>query len=270
MQVNDRIRKQLGSWIDLFIPLIESSAWDGIFAYLKKESQAGKKLIPKSDDLFRSFELCDRHKMKALVILMDPYPSMKDGVIIANGVPMDCSNTGVLQPSLEQWYQQMESDYLGFSPDMDMRPDISYLLKEEHVMLLNSALSVELGKVGIHQQLWMSFMQYYIEEIINKYYKGLPIVLCGQSAQKLEKYINPLLHYVKKIEHPAAAAHSNRSWAHQDMFKWVNNIIRENNGEQYQIQWYRKKGDNDPVPREVQEWINDKGETDMGDLPWEK
>lgn len=269
MLTNDKIRGQFNTWHDMFLPFIQSEGFDKIIAYLKSEAKSGKKLIPVSSNLFKSFELTDRYKLKALVILMDPYPSMKDGIMVADGVPLSCASTGVLQPSLEQWYGAIESDYLGFSPDMDMRPDISYLLKEEHVMMLNSSLSVEMGKVGIHQQLWVPFMQFFIEEIINKCYKGLPIVLCGQSAQRLEKYINPLLHYVKKIEHLAATAHSNRSWNHSDCFRWINNIIRENNGEQHQIQWYRKKGDSEPIPKQVQEWINDSGESEFQDLPWQ-
>lgn len=243
MLITDKIRSQLGNWHSLFTDFVQSEAWDNIFRFLKSESSKGKILIPDSSNTFKSFELTDRHKLRALIILMDPYPSMKDTIKIANGIPMDCSNTGVLQPSLEIFHQALEEYCCGFSPEYDYRADISYLLKEEHVMLLNSSLSVEYQKVGSHTQIWLSFMQYFIEKIINKYYRGLPVVLCGLSAQKLEKYFNPMLHHILKIEHPVAASYANRSWNHENCFQWIDNIVQDNNGEVEKIQWWRKKGE---------------------------
>lgn len=251
MEINDDIKRRLGNWWPLFLPFIQSQKWDDIFANIKMQAQANRIIIPKSVDLFKSFELVDRQKLKAIVVLMDPYPSFtKDGVMIANGVPMSCANTGALQPSLELWYTGMEEAYFGFDPDFDKRPDNSYLLKEEHVMLLNTALTVERDKVGSHSQIWLPFMKFFIEEVINKHYRGLPIVLCGQAAQKLEKFFDPMLHYIKKIEHPVAASYQNRAWKHEDVFEWVNNIIRNNNGKEEEIRWYRKKGEH----KKEEEW----------------
>ena len=76
MQVTDKIRQRLGTWTDLFVPFIESPTWDGIFDKLFAIKAKGREIVPKSEDVFRSFELCDRNKLKAVVILMDPYPSL--------------------------------------------------------------------------------------------------------------------------------------------------------------------------------------------------
>jgi len=247
MQVTDKIRSQMGSWVELFTPFIQSEQWDKIFTTLKTLSMNKRIVIPKSSDVFKSFELCDRHKVKAVIILMDPYPSTtKEGDIIADGVPMSCKGKSRLQPTLEQWYGGIEEDcggtgesVIGFIPDMDRSGDIDFLLTEEGVLLLNSCLTCELNKPGSHVELWTPFMKFFIEEIVSNYYKGLPIVLCGAQAQKLEKFINPMLHYVKKIEHPVAASYSNRVWDHQSVFKWINNILSANNGADYVIRWYR-------------------------------
>jgi uracil-DNA glycosylase len=272
MELTEKIKTKFGTWLPLFIPFIQSDKFDEIFRYLKMNVNAGRKVIPSSNDLFKSFELTDRNKLKVIIVLMDPYPSLsKDKIVIANGIPMDCSNTGVLQPSLELFYGGIENSYFGFEPDMDMRADISYLLKEEHVLMLNSSLSVELEKVGSHKALWTPFMKFFFEDVINKYFRGLPIVLCGDAAQKMERYINPMIHYIKKVEHPVAASYANRSWNYDDMFKWVNNLIRMNNGEAEQIRWYRKKGEQDTV---YPDWVTgtEKINEDEipGDLPWQK
>ena len=65
--------------------------------------------------------------------------------------------------------------------------------------------------------------------------------MATRFKEKYEKEINPLLHYILKVEHPVAASHANRQWNHQNMFKWVNNIIRNNNGESECIRWTRNK-----------------------------
>ena len=278
MQVTDKIRSQMGSWVELFTPFIQSEQWDKIFTTLKTLSMNKRTVIPKSPDVFKSFELCDRHKVKAVIILMDPYPSTtKEGEIIADGVPMSCKGKSRLQPTLEQWYGGIEEDcggtgesVIGFIPDMDRSGDIDFLLTEEGVLLLNSCLTCELNKPGSHVELWTPFMKFFIEEIVNNYYKGLPIVLCGAQAQKLEKFINPMLHYVKKIEHPVSGSYANRAWDHQNCFKWVDEIIRQNNGESQVPRWWRKKGEDTIAQESVKDWLKPNEDDFHGDLPWQK
>jgi len=278
MQVTDKIRSQMGSWVELFTPFIQSEQWDKIFTTLKTLSMNKRTVIPKSPDVFKSFELCDRQKVKAVIVLMDPYPSTtKEGEIIADGVPMSCKGKSRLQPTLEQWYGGIEEDcggtgesVIGFIPDMDRSGDIDFLLTEEGVLLLNSCLTCELNKPGSHVELWTPFMKFFIEEIVNNYYKGLPIVLCGAQAQKLEKFINPMLHYVKKIEHPVSGSYANRAWDHQNCFKWVDEIIRQNNGESQVPRWWRKKGEDTIAQESVKDWLKPNEDDFHGDLPWQK
>jgi uracil-DNA glycosylase len=257
MIYSENIQKQFGTWAPLFKEFIESDKFDSIFTNLKMQKQAGRILIPDSSNVFKSFELTDKDKLKCIFFLMDPYPSFKDGKMISDGVPMSCKNTGILQPSLQLFYDAIEGDYLGFDPGFDARPDNSYLLKEEHILLINTSLTVEKDKVGSHSQMWMPFMKFFIEEVLNKYFSGLPIILCGQSAQKLERYFNPMLHYIKKVEHPVAASYQNRMWKHDDVFKWINNLIRVNNGPECEIRWFRKKGESGATDEVLPDWLTD-------------
>lgn len=272
MKITEAIEKQFGGWTRLLKPWIEDSGeLEKVYAFLKSQVQAKRVVIPKSADVFRSLALCPPESVRAIIFLMDPYPSItKEGVMVADGVPLSCVNTGYLQPSLELFYQAIENDYLGFEPSMDYRPDNSYLLTEEGVLLINSSLTTEKDKPGIHAQNWLPFMQYLIEDVINKYMRGLPIVMCGAQAQKLEKYINPLIHHIRKVEHPAAASHQNRAWNHDGIFKWIDNIARGSNG--YGITWYRKK-EGKSSKTEVPAWVTDKSKKgqksakELG-LPW--
>ena len=247
MQITGTIKERLGTWVEVLAPFIQTEKWDKIFSTLKNLSSNKIIVIPKAPDVFKSFELCDRKNVKAVVILMDPYPSLtKKGEIIADGVPMSCKGKERLQPTLDKWYMAIEEDFgdckdsvPGFMPDIDRSGDIDFLLKEEGVLLLNSSLTCIKDKPGSHADLWFPYMQFLIEDVLNKYYSGLPVILCGAQAQKLEKFFNPLLHYVLKVEHPVAAGYAMRPWNHQGCFKWVNSIIKNNNGEEYQIKWYR-------------------------------
>lgn len=247
MQVTEKIKSQLSSWTDLLTPFIQSEQWDKIFTTLKTLSMNKRTVIPKSLDVFKSFELLDRQKVKCVIWAMDPYPSTtKEGEIIADGVPMSCKGKGKLQPTLEKWYDVVEDQFggkgnsvKGFIPDMDRSGDIDFLLTEEGVLLLNSCLTCEKDKPGSHLELWTPFMKFFIEEILNTYYRGLPIVLMGAQAQKLEKFINPMLHYILKVEHPVASSYANRNWVHQDCMKWINSILIANNGKEEAIKWYR-------------------------------
>ncbi len=241
MQVTDVIKERFGTWLPYFQPFIESAEFDKIFEFLKAQKSLSRIVLPESKNVFKSFELCDASKVKAVIVLMDPYPSVaKDGVIIADGVPMSCNNTGVMQPSLEIFYQGIEHSYFGTNPAIDKRPDCSYLMTEEGVMLINSSLTCEKDKPGSHASVWTPFMKFFFETVLDNF-SGLPIVFCGAQAQRFERYINPLRHYIFKVEHPVAANYSNRAWDYKDMFKWCNSIISNNNGKEFMIKWHRMR-----------------------------
>lgn len=275
MVINDKIKEQVGNtWWPVLQKFIESEQWDGIFRHLKMRSKQVK-IIPSSGEIFKSLQLCDRQKIKAVIVLQCPYATYREmnkvPVQIANGIPMDCSNTApYMQPSLFQWWQAVEKTY-GFNPDNDLRCDLSYLLEEEHVLLMNSAWTVEKDRVDSHAQLWEPFTRYLLEEVIGKLTCGIPIVLVGTQAQKYEKYLNPLCHPVLKVEHPAAASYANRDWIYGDMFRWINGIIRSNNGRGEEIQWLRKKGEpkrDNTLPAWVTEPMSKSAE-ELG-LPWDE
>lgn len=277
MKVTENIKNSFNTWLPVMEKFIVSPEMDKLFAFLKSETIKGKSVLPESKNLFKVFELCPRDSVKCIIIEQDPYNTKtKDGKVIASGIPMDCSLTGKLQPSLSTFYEAAEEQLGGFNPMIDLRADNSYFVREEGVLLLNSALTVEYLKPGSHEYNWVPFMQYLIEEVINVFYRGLPVVLLGTQAQKLEKYINPMIHHILKVEHPAFAARENRKWRSQDMFLWINNIIKQNNGPEHQIKWLRLQGE---VGEQLPDWVTqsmykksaiNENEVIGHDLPWQK
>lgn len=271
MLINDKIKLQLGSIWPWMQELVESELWDNLYKQLKSISASGKEIIPKSADLWKSLELIDKNNIKAVILLQCPYATKRNGVTIANGLPMDCSNIAPYQqPSLHHWWNAVEEQY-GFHPDNDNRCDLSYLIREEGVLMMNSANSVELNKVDSHAQMWHPITRWIIENIVNRYLNGVPVVLIGTQAQKFEQYLNPLANPIKKVEHMAAAAYADRKWAHGNLHKWCNEIIRANNGSEHEIQWLRRKNEQPKVKEEnklLDEWLSTSDGTTPDDLPF--
>ena len=139
-----------------------------------------------------------------------PYYQVKDGIYVADGIAMSCSNTEKEQPSLTLFYDAIEDDiYKGLNLEMQRFADLKYLCNQG-VMLLNTALTTEMNKPGSHKELWKPFMVYLLEEIFSKKENGIIFILAGKQSQYYAKYINPLQHYIIEVEHPAAASHKMR------------------------------------------------------------
>jgi uracil-DNA glycosylase len=236
----DSFKEKLGSWAESLRPFIESQECDKIYEYLKRRSQEGKRILPAHKDTFRAFEKTPMDKLRVIFFLQDPYPWVKDGIVVADGIAMSCSNTGKLQPSLDLFYKAIVDSFpelKGLLKDKiaEKLPDLSYLC-EQGVMMLNTSLTTEMSKPSSHSEineegrtvkLWEPFMRYFLEEVIAHYPRRLILVFAGAHSQHYLKYVNPLQHICLEVEHPAAAAHKEREWRHNDIFLKINKIIAE-------------------------------------------
>lgn len=225
----EKVKDQFGDWAPKFKPFIESSAFDEIFKFLKDQSRADKRICPESKDVFRAFRETPYKDLKVIFLLQDPYPWVKKvegkDIMVADGIPMSCSNTGVCQPSLSLFYDGI-SDDLGIK--VPHHPDLSYLCKQG-VLFLNTSLTVEVNKPGSHKGVWDKFITFFIEEVINFYNTGTCYVSMGKNAEAMAKAVVPFLHWGFTVEHPAAAAHTERAWKHQNIFSKINKITKDTN-----------------------------------------
>ena len=224
-----------GTWNNKIKPFFFQGGLDEIFAKLKEDSARGKKIFPSSENVFRAFRECPINELKLVVCGISPYHSMKDEVIIADGLAMSCSNTNYLQPTLDHWYNACERELnRGLCLPCAKNPDLTFLAKSG-VLLLNAGLTVEASKACSHNLLWEPFMKYLFTEIINNI--GVPIVLLGKESHKLEKYINPFS-TVFRLSHPTSVVYNsdNTEWDSQGMFSKVNEILKYGNNTS--IQWF--------------------------------
>lgn len=235
----DQVRGQFDiGWEPIMRPIIESPEFDTIVAHLKKEKEAGKVICPESANLFRAFQLCKFEDLKVIILLQDPYFSKRNGKIIADGVAMSCSITDYPQPSLVHFYKGMEKELAnGLDLHMYKDADLSYLCKQG-VLLLNSALTVELDKKGSHEELWKPFTHALIKGICNSSKENLVWILMGAKAQEFEDDIPPFDHWLLRTPHPASASYAGGEWDSGGVFKRTNEILTKYNKTE-PVQWYQ-------------------------------
>lgn len=222
------------SWHRHMQKFIESEECDKIYAFLKSESQRGKKIAPLSHNVFRAFKETSYDDLKVIFIGMCPYHSLHYGTPVADGLMMGCSITGQLQPSLEQLYGGMERElYNGLAIGAEKPADVSYLA-HQGVLMCNAALTTEIGKAGSHLEIWEPFMKYLLSEVFDV--TGRPIVFFGKEAAKLKKYASPFAYWYV-VSHPASAAYKNGEWDSEGIFGKINQHIKFSNNET--IEWLK-------------------------------
>lgn len=230
------------SWHEKMKVFIESEDCDKIYKFLKFESARGKKIAPKSENVYKAFLETDLNQLKVVVLGFCPYHTFYYRKPIADGLLMGCTMTNKLQPSLEQFYNALEFEfYDGVNVKYDKTPDVKYLANQG-VLMLNAALTTEMNKPGSHLEIWQSFMKFLFEEIIN--ITGVPVVYLGKEAAKCRRYRGIFSHDFF-ISHPASASYNHTDWSSEGVFKKVNILIEQNNGEEFKIEWLKlKKDDN--------------------------
>lgn len=221
------------SWEFKIKPFIESEECNNIYKFLKSESQKGKRLAPVSTDTYKAFQLTPLNEVVVIVLGMCPYHTTKNSMIVADGLALGCSNTKELQPSLEQFYNAIEKDvYGGMCLDGFKSSDVSFLSKQG-VLMLNAALTTEIGKAGAHMEIWAPFTTYLFKNIFN--YMDVPIIMLGKEAQKYGQYITNQ-EMLFPLSHPASASYKKTDWDSEGVFKKVTEIIKNTNGQT--IEWW--------------------------------
>ena len=137
-------------------------------------------------------------------------------------------------PSLEILRESI-IDYTILHGTIIFEPDLEKW-ETQGVLLLNSALSCEVGRTGSHTLLWRPFITSFLTNL-SKCSAGIVYVLMGSNAQSLEPYISPGNNHIIRIRHPSYYART-RTRMPSDIWKEVNQILISQNG--YGIEWYQE------------------------------
>ena len=231
VEIKEKLIEKLkpSGWANKLKGFIQSSDFDKILETLYNEREDGKRFTPPLKDVFRAFEQCPETDLKIVFIGQDPYPQLG----VADGMAFSCGVTMKPQPSLRNMFEAIEETvYQGFPTYQD--PNLTRWANQG-VLLLNTALTCQVDKIGSHYSIWNEFVMY-VFDMLNFTNSGLIFVLLGAKAQELESIIGPN-HYILKASHPASAAYTKTTWDCKNIFLRANEIIEANNGKIHTINW---------------------------------
>ena len=97
-------------------------------------------------------------------------------------------------------------------------------------MLLNTALTTTVGKIGAHYDIWKPFMAY-LFDWLNNYNNGLVYIYMGKKAQEWDELVSSVDNIKYSTLHPASAVYSsNKKWDSKDVFVKVSEDVFNNYG----------------------------------------
>jgi uracil-DNA glycosylase len=213
-------------WSQKLRGYLQSADFDNVLIKLLEERDSGNRFTPPLKYVFRAFEECPYDKLKVVIVGQDPYPYMG----VADGIAFSCSLSKP-QPSLVKMFEDIEHTvHQGFPTYQD--PDLKRW-SNQGVLMLNTALTCQIDKVGSHYHIWNDFIMY-LMDMLNLTSSGLIFILMGKQAQELEPYISEN-HHILKTSHPASAAYSKGKWECNNVFNKANELIEKAEGNKFNI-----------------------------------
>lgn len=166
---------------------------------LNKVYKEGKPFCPKPENIFRAFSILPPNKVRVVLVGQDPYPQkgIATGILFANkeNTPED-----KLSPSLKVIKNSFLRLLQNSEKDINFDPSLTYIAKQG-VLMINSALTVEMNKPGSHSMIWRPFVSTLLRNLSNMNH-NIIFVLFGSQARTFRPYINKK-NFCVELVHPA-------------------------------------------------------------------
>jgi len=222
-EIKQKLFKKLepSGWAKPLKSFIFSSDFENIIMQLVRLSKDGKRFTPKLSQLFRAFEECPYNELKVIMVGQDPYPKLG----VADGIAFSCKNTMEQQPSLRFILNEVNRtvyDGVGQSHD----PDLTRWANQG-MLMLNTALTTTVGKIGQHYTIWKPFLAY-LFDYLTFAHTGMVFVYMGKQAHEWSDAVNDV-NYKFFISHPASAVYNKgQVWDCKDIFNEISKILKNN------------------------------------------
>jgi len=163
--------------------------------FLLEQKQEGRRIFPKGAEYFRALDLTPLDEVRVVILGQDPY----HGEGQAHGLCFSVQPGVRIPPSLVNIYKEMQED-LGIPP---ARHGFLEHWAKQGVLLLNSVLTVEMGRAASHQgRGWERFTDAVIRAV-NEQEKPVVFILWGSYAQKKAAFVDRGRHLVLRSPHPS-------------------------------------------------------------------
>ena len=169
--------------------------------FLVAERERGRRIFPRGSEWFRALDLTPLERVRVVILGQDPY----HGEGQAHGLCFSVEPGVPPPPSLINIFKELDSD-LGIEP---VRHGLLDHWARQGVLLLNSVLTVEMGRAASHRDRgWERFTDAVVAEV-NAKPEPVVFLLWGSYAQKKAAFVDEARHLVLKAPHPSPlSAHS--------------------------------------------------------------
>lgn len=192
-----------------------------------------KIICPDQKDVFKAFKLCPFNDLKVVFLGYDPYPQkdVATGILFGNKEYVEEDKLSTSLKVIKEAAINFEVPHNCIIFDQTLES-----WAKQGILMLNSALTVEMNKIGSHVMLWRPFIAKLLKNLSNKE-PGIIYVLFGSQAQTFIPYINIRNSIVVKTEHPAWYARTNQKMSPK-LFLDINKVLKEKYG--VPIEWYKE------------------------------
>lgn len=188
--------------------------------FLDKE-RTEQTVFPKTEDVYRAFELSPLEQTKVVILGMDPYINSGEAHGLSFSVPLGIK----IPPSLKNIFKELKDDLNIEIPSHGCLESWA----KQGILLLNSILTVRQGTSNSHDGVgWQTFTDAVISTVNNK---DTPVVfiLWGAHAKKKKYLITNSLHKVIEGTHPSPLAVRYGGFFGSKPFSQTNNFLIQNN-----------------------------------------
>ena len=183
------------SWLKIVGDEFGKDYMKALKIFLLDEKQQGKTVFPKGDAIFNALNLTPFEEVKVVILGQDPYHGLGQAHGLCFSVPREVT----FPPSLKNMFIELKRDLGVINSVHGCLEDWAH----QGVLLLNSVLTVEMGKAGAHQgKGWEMFTDEVIKKI-SELKKNVVFLLWGSYAFKKGSVINEAQHLILKSPHPS-------------------------------------------------------------------
>lgn len=203
------IEEYFGDWAKV----IDKVEFVKILNWLKNVDK--NSLCPSANNIFKAFKLCQYKDLHTIMLSQDPYPQ--------KGVA-----TGILFGNSKDTPEEKLSPSLQIIKEAAINYEIPHNLIEfdntleswakQGILMINTAFTCEVGRVGSHYNIWRPFVSKLIQNISFRN-SGLIFMLFGNQASSFKKDIIGNQHIIEAY-HPAYYARIKSKMPHSIFQKW--------------------------------------------------
>lgn len=222
------LEEYFGRWMRV----IDKRKLESVLSKLGPEYRR-KPICPAQSNVFKAFEVCPYDKLKVVMLGQDPYPQkgVATGILFGN---KEGTRDEDLSPSLQVIKEaainfEIPHNCIIFDPTLES-------WAKQGILMINSALTVEMNKIGSHVMLWRPFIASLLKKL-SENETGIIYVLFGKQAQTFKPYINKQFNTVLEENHPAYFARTGEAMPHT-VFEQISKLTKGMYG--MPITWYQE------------------------------